>query len=315
MSARSGGTPRVDAAERTYRRALLAYPRRYRRIYGAEILSTLQDAADAREREPAESSGPGSGEILPGPPQVARRREVVGLLLGGLRVRARRWWPALLVAGMLQTAFTAGGGLDMARVSIGNDLGDAASRAGVALHSWSTIGGAVLDLYGAPLLAAVLLVALARRWTRVAVAVLAAQAALVVAAGVVQGIGYVPWRLVGLAWMALPVLALALRGRSVPHLPAWWIVPIVAGYWWAHTAVVGAVSVSIVVIVATVLVTPVTARAGALVAASIALENLLVGGAGTVSQLTAVLAVALVAWAALLELVSDRAGARRRRPA
>jgi len=57
-----------DALERSYRRLLLAYPRRYRRERGTEILTTLLDAARPGQRRPT-------------------RREAIDLLLGGLRRR------------------------------------------------------------------------------------------------------------------------------------------------------------------------------------------------------------------------------------
>ncbi|GIJ74322.1 hypothetical protein [Virgisporangium ochraceum] len=56
--------------ERRYRRLLLAYPRSYRRSHGAEILTTLMDAAGPSRDRPT-------------------RREVRDLMLGGLRQHFR----------------------------------------------------------------------------------------------------------------------------------------------------------------------------------------------------------------------------------
>ncbi|GAA4445102.1 hypothetical protein GCM10023170_023500 [Phytohabitans houttuyneae] len=57
-----------SALERAYRRLLLAYPRRYRRERGTEILTTLLDAARPGQRRPA-------------------ARDALDLVLGGLRRR------------------------------------------------------------------------------------------------------------------------------------------------------------------------------------------------------------------------------------
>ncbi|WP_173036224.1 hypothetical protein [Phytohabitans flavus] len=54
--------------ERAYRRLLLAYPRRYRRERGTEILTTLLDAARPDQRRPSP-------------------RDALDLVLGGLRRR------------------------------------------------------------------------------------------------------------------------------------------------------------------------------------------------------------------------------------
>ncbi|MER7275586.1 hypothetical protein ABT369_14105 [Dactylosporangium sp. NPDC000244] len=79
-----------DALPRRYRRLLLAYPARYRRRHGAEILTTLMDAAEpGRER-----------------PTAAEVRDIVA---GGLRQRFRLPTGRVMVLAAVLSALIAGG--------------------------------------------------------------------------------------------------------------------------------------------------------------------------------------------------------------
>jgi hypothetical protein len=72
MSGDTNAPDTTGSLERRYRRLLLAYPRRYRRSHGDEIVATLLDGARAGQQHPT-------------------RRETVNLLGNGLR---RRYCPA-----------------------------------------------------------------------------------------------------------------------------------------------------------------------------------------------------------------------------
>ncbi|GAA0575837.1 hypothetical protein GCM10010172_70710 [Paractinoplanes ferrugineus] len=79
--------------ERRYRRLLLAYPGRYRRVHGAEMVTTLMDMADAGQSRPFAA-------------------EAWHLFLGGLRQRFRvpSGRPLVLVAAVLTTLIGGGFG-------------------------------------------------------------------------------------------------------------------------------------------------------------------------------------------------------------
>ena len=73
---------------RRYRRLLLTYPRSYRRRHGAEIVTTLLDAAPPGRLRPS-------------------RVEAVDLLTGGIRFRFRVWGTAGLLAAIAAATFAA----------------------------------------------------------------------------------------------------------------------------------------------------------------------------------------------------------------
>ncbi|HET9517765.1 MAG TPA: hypothetical protein VFO77_08580 [Actinoplanes sp.] len=75
--------------ERAYRRRLLAYPRRYRRIRGDEMLTTLLDAAPAGRRRPT-------------------LRETLDIVGGGVRYRLRLPRGRLVVTGAVIAALALG---------------------------------------------------------------------------------------------------------------------------------------------------------------------------------------------------------------
>jgi hypothetical protein len=184
-----------ERLERRYRRLLLAYPPDYRAAHGEEIIGTLLEAASPTQRSP-------SG------------REATGLLLGGLRTRARqaaaasppRVWSDGLHLGVLLIV--------LANLSQALELGRAPWTAVVAV-------GAVAVLRG---------------WTRTAV-VATALAALAAARPLLPPVD-LPWWLPGygdwsaVARYAVPVAVLAVLAwpkGSRPRPRSWWwlLLPVV----------------------------------------------------------------------------------------
>jgi hypothetical protein len=181
--------------ERRYRRLLLAYPPEYRAVHGEEIIGTLLEAASPAQRFP-------SG------------REATGLLLGGLRARARQaaaaspprvWSDGLHLGVLLIVLANLSQALELARAP------------------WTT-------------LMAVGAVAVLRGWTRTAL-VATALAALAAARPLLPPVE-LPWWLPGygdwsaVARYAVPVAVLAVLTRpkgSRPRPRSWWwlLLPIV----------------------------------------------------------------------------------------
>ncbi|WP_433083160.1 hypothetical protein ACQP1P_03880 [Dactylosporangium sp. CA-052675] len=103
---------------RRYRRLLLAYPARYRRRHGTEILTTLMDGAEpGRER-----------------PTTAEVRDIVA---GGLRQRFRLATGRIMVLAAVLSALIAGG--------LGAGLGSVSGWA-VAVRPGDAVAGELLDV-------------------------------------------------------------------------------------------------------------------------------------------------------------------------
>ncbi|GIJ58269.1 hypothetical protein [Virgisporangium aurantiacum] len=120
----TGADLRAGALERRYRRLLLAYPRAYRRRHGAEILTTLMDAAGPGRDRPA-------------------GREVRNLLAGGLRQRFRLPVGRTMIAVAVLSALVVG--------ALGSAAGSALGWATApALPTDSTLGRVVGVALGQP---------------------------------------------------------------------------------------------------------------------------------------------------------------------
>ncbi|MBV1856366.1 hypothetical protein [Catellatospora tritici] len=106
-----------DELERRYRRLLLAYPARYRRYRGLEMLTTLMDLAPQGRRRPT-------------------FMETVSLLAGGLRCRVALGGASMTVAVLTAVLLAMVGGLAGARIGWEQapDLPDDAAAAAIA-HS------------------------------------------------------------------------------------------------------------------------------------------------------------------------------------
>jgi hypothetical protein len=113
-----------ERLSRQYRRLLLAYPGPYRRRHGAEILTTLLDAA-----------GPGRGR-----PTMTEVRDVVG---GGLRQRFRLPVGRLMLLTAVLGALTVGG--------LGAAAGSAAGWATAATPTDAAVGDLLDRAAGEPL--------------------------------------------------------------------------------------------------------------------------------------------------------------------
>jgi hypothetical protein len=181
--------------ERCYRWLLLAYPPEYRAVHGEEIIGTLLEASPPTQRLPS-------------------RREATGLLLGGLRTRARQaaaaspprvWTDGLQLGGLLIVLANLSQALELAR------------------PPWTA-------------LIAVGAVAVLRGWIRSAV-VATALAALVAARPLLPPVE-LPWWLPGygdwsaVARYAVPVVVLAVlawpqAGRARPRSWWWLLLPVV----------------------------------------------------------------------------------------
>lgn len=177
-----------ERLRRRYQRLLLAYPPAYRASRGQEILTTLLEAARPGQRFPT-------------------AREAAGLLLGGLRARARQ-----AAVDPPERPLTDGLHLGVVLVVLVN-LGAAAS---VPLPLWTVLVGV-----GA--------LATLRGWTRTALATTAA-AAVAVARPLLPSVE-LPWWLPGygdwsaVARYALPAVLLAVLTRpGAPRLRprSWW---------------------------------------------------------------------------------------------
>lgn len=209
------GDGATTRAERAYRRALLAYPRRYRRERGEEIVSTLMDAAEHGARVGAGDGAAPTASV--GGPRVDMT-ELGALVAAGLRRRARsenRWWDAVRWAAVIMIAFVVLRSAARLRLQL----------TGLEAHGWLLPRG--LDdlgwwLPGPPatvLLGVLAILALARAWVLPASAVCGVLVAVRIG-GLVEGDrASVPLvTTVVLAWAAGP-LALAVRGRAASRRP------------------------------------------------------------------------------------------------
>ncbi|AWS43631.1 hypothetical protein [Streptosporangium sp. 'caverna'] len=161
--------------EQRYRRLLRAYPRAYREQHGEELISTLMEAADPQARRPA-------------------FREMFSLLVGGFAVRVRNarpggvpWWADGLHLGVVAVVTTT-----------------FATRIPVVLHFIHPVWAA---------LAIVLMLAIIRGWTRVAL-LLALVAAMQVSRPMILGSAGADW---------IPFFGPA-YGDISPVVPYWLVV-------------------------------------------------------------------------------------------
>lgn len=313
----AGAVPH-SRAELVYRRALLAYPRRYRRERGEEIISTLLDAgADARAgagagATPATAVGRAGGPVDP-PADV---REVAALIVGGLRRRLGSdgvWWEGARWATVVAAALAVVASSAWLRASVeGPGEGWAAPGSPDDLASWLRAPAAVVVLGSVALLASV------RAW--VIPAWLAVVPLAVSALGPPGLDGWWSWLgLVGVvaAWLLGP-LALAVRGPAAPRLPWRWSLTSIAA-----PLIVGGcgldlhlcVWLTLAVVAAAAVVVPAVARGLALCMLT-ELVTSMAFGAGIIGrpEVTALMLLA-AGWPALLgRVTASRVPGRRRSP-